>query len=474
MQQAADVENVIVTSISLPAETGRGCARRHHNPQEFTSRSLKANSAVVAKIEMVVVFKAATNIVINEAAFLKTPGLLALVPTDTENLINLKIDNIYVPPNATSIMTIAVQEMESVQQTEPVVLSTQERLPILPIALGGVATALLIGFSVGVMVMRRHRQSSSTKKHADDMESAFKCQTLDTTDLLSKHRSVLSVGVGLGGMRLRRCESNEERIRDLVSFPPSLFLSLFSLSFILSLFPFFPLFSSFSFVLFLFLLLSLFLSFSLPLHFFLSLSPSSFLSPSLSLFISLSLTLSFSLPPSFLSLSLSCSFSLPPSFLLYPSLFSVSVSLLLFLSLSLVLSLPFSILFLVRDFSLRKLRFLSFCRRLSLVSLSNYISCVSLLLSVSRFLVLFLSLSISFFSFCVILLLRLSLFASLSLSLPLAHTYTHVFLLLFFSPSFCVCWSRVPVFRFTSFCFNIQNVVTDSKMIDSRRGSIPA
>ena len=360
MQQAADVENVIVTSISLPAETGRGCARRHHNPQEFTSRSLKANSAVVAKIEMVVVFKAATNIVINEAAFLKTPGLLALVPTDTENPINLKIDNIYVPPNATSIMTIAVQEMESVQQTEPVVLSTQERLPILPIALGGVATALLIGFSVGVMVMRRHRQSSSTKKHADDMESAFKCQTLDTTDLLSKHRSVLSVGVGLGGMRLRRCESNEERIRDLVSFPPSLFLSLFSLSFILSLFPFLPLFSSFSFVLFLFLLLSLFLSFSLPLHFFLSLSPSSFLSPSLflsiclplfclslSLALSLSLPLSCYIPLSFLSLSLSCSFflfllcyrSLSPfsfSFGISPSVncaFSLSVAVsLLFLS----------------------------------------------------------------------------------------------------------------------------------------------
>ena len=89
------------------------------------SRSLKAAGAGTAKIEMVVIFKSATNMVVNQAAFLEMPGIKALVFTDTGNPGKLQIDNTYVPPAAEGGTSVAVEQLESV------VLADEDGVPVL-------------------------------------------------------------------------------------------------------------------------------------------------------------------------------------------------------------------------------------------------------------------------------------------------------------------------------------------------------
>ena len=75
------------------------------------SRSLKAAGAAVVQIEMVVVFKSATNMVVNQAAFLEMPGIKTLVFTDTGNPDKLQIDNTYVPPAAKGSTSVAAEHL---------------------------------------------------------------------------------------------------------------------------------------------------------------------------------------------------------------------------------------------------------------------------------------------------------------------------------------------------------------------------
>ena len=75
------------------------------------SRSLKARSTATAKIEMVVVFKSRTNMIVNQAAFLEIPGIKALVFTDMGNPGKMQIDNTYVPP-AEGATSVAVEHLQ--------------------------------------------------------------------------------------------------------------------------------------------------------------------------------------------------------------------------------------------------------------------------------------------------------------------------------------------------------------------------
>jgi len=185
MQQAADVENVIVTSISVPAESRSDCARRF----EFMSRALKAASAAAAKIEMVVVFKSATNMVVNQAAFLAMPGMIALVPTDTGNPDKLQIDNTYVPSAASSAAPADV---------ETVLLPRHTHGEELPIALGCIAAStLLAGASVAVVKRRARDSTPKSKIRTDDIDtkSACKCGT-KKSDSLAEHCNCLPMDLG--------------------------------------------------------------------------------------------------------------------------------------------------------------------------------------------------------------------------------------------------------------------------------------
>ena len=89
------------------------------------SRSLKATGAAAVKIEMVVVFKSAKNMVVNQDAFLEMPDIKALVFTDTGNPDKLQIDNTYVPPVAQGGTSVAEAHPETV------VLADEEGVSIL-------------------------------------------------------------------------------------------------------------------------------------------------------------------------------------------------------------------------------------------------------------------------------------------------------------------------------------------------------
>lgn len=212
MKKAADVENVIVTSISVPAESKAECKRRFQR----MSRTLKSAGAV-AKIEILVVFSSAGHMVVNQAAFLaSTPGMLALTPTDTSSAGKLSMDNSYVPPAAqldkpVVAGTIAVPEVLSVSEGGGV--------PAMTVALGCTGAMALLA-TASALVMRRRAKlntqrptSSTLKVHSDDIESAPKTHC---KPLVKEQDEVMCISGGISpvgpapGARLRRSNSHEE------------------------------------------------------------------------------------------------------------------------------------------------------------------------------------------------------------------------------------------------------------------------
>ena len=195
MQRAADVENVLVTSFSVPAESMAGCKRRLHR----ASRSLKAASTV-AKIEMLVVFRT-TNMVINKEAFLEIPGMLSLTPTDPGHAVT--IDDTYVPP-AVGAPALPF-EADIAQGPKSAPIST---------ALACTAAGLFVASLAGAVFITTRKGAVRKVKDADIEPSKFsKVET--ESDCSAAATSNAKAGSPCGpGVRLRRSNSNEEMMRD--------------------------------------------------------------------------------------------------------------------------------------------------------------------------------------------------------------------------------------------------------------------
>ena len=144
---------------------------------------------------MLVVFRSATNMVVNERAFIENvPGTRSLTPTSIEDVAKVRIDNSYVPPN---LMVKAA--LPSGAETQDDVDARAGGKAILNIVVGCAGVASVLGMASFVVMKKRALQGQACKgKEFKSIDATCVSHVKDSRQLCAM------------GMRVRRSRSQEE------------------------------------------------------------------------------------------------------------------------------------------------------------------------------------------------------------------------------------------------------------------------